>query len=67
MRPLGLPRVFPAGDEQVIFDRTIKTGYLIPREAAFAGGRRLQLAIEGAARDNITKLIEDLAAELPDR
>jgi len=56
-------RLFREEDE-LIYDHTIRTGYLIPRETSFAGVERARLAIEGAARDNIFELVLSLWKDL---
>ena len=53
-------RMTAPASEQLVFDHTIEAGYLVPFRATFSGAERLRLAVEGAARDNIAKLVEDL-------
>jgi len=54
-----------ADGETLTYDHTIRTGYVVPKEAAFTGVERLRLALEGATRDNITAFIRGVATELP--
>jgi len=56
-------RLFGA-DNELIYDHTIRTGYLVPQEASFIGVDRGRLAIEGAARVNINELVVSLWKDL---
>lgn len=52
------------GSDEPLYDHTIRTGYLVRKEASFTGVDRARLAIEGAARDNINALILSTWTEL---
>lgn len=56
-------RLFDANADAPHLDRTIRTGFLVPRDAAFTDVERLRLALEGAARNNIETFVRGLAQE----
>lgn len=56
-------RLYDPGADAPRVDRTIRTGFLVPRDAAFTGVERLRLALEGAARENIETFVRGLARE----
>lgn len=50
-----------------VFEQTIRSGYLVQKEASFTDADRARLAIEGAARDNINALVLSLWKDLVGR
>ncbi|MFT6362050.1 MAG: hypothetical protein ACJAZ8_000447 [Planctomycetota bacterium] len=45
-----------------IYDHTIKTGFQVPHGVAFTGVEKMRLALEGAAKQNITELLQGLTS-----
>jgi hypothetical protein len=48
---------------EVVFDRKVTTPYTASFSDAFYGAKRLRLANEGAIRENIQRLMENLVTE----
>ena len=51
----------PNSSSTPLYDHTIKTGYLVPHGVAFTGVEKMRLALQGAAKDNITQLLQGLS------
>jgi hypothetical protein len=52
-----------AADDSVIWDKEITAPYTAKMSDAFVGSKRLQLANEGAIRENIKQLVDSLVVE----
>ena len=50
-----------ATDAVPVYDHTIRSGFLVPHGVAFTGVEKMRLALEGAAQENIAKLLQGLA------